>query len=119
MATLLAWVRPHPDVVVLAVKAYDCAGAAETIRQGLPADVPVVCVLNGIGNEATLAAALGAQRVIAASLTSAIQRLDAGAVRASRRRAASDCPPATPVGPCPRISLRPGFSRGCTPTPIA
>jgi len=75
-----------PDVVLLTVKAYDCAAAAEQMRLGLPPTVPVVCVLNGIGNEATLAAALGAERVIAASLTSAIQRLDVGMLRVAKSR---------------------------------
>ncbi len=86
VATSLALVQPSPDVVVLAVKAYDCAAAAEAIRQGLPSDVPVLCVLNGIGNEATLTKALGEGRVIAASLTSAIQRLDTGALRLEKAR---------------------------------
>ena len=86
VATDLARVLPPPEVVLLAVKAYDCAGAAETLRQALPADVPVVCVLNGIGNEATLAAALGPGRVIAASLTSAIQRLEGGLLRVEKAR---------------------------------
>lgn len=81
-----ARVQPRPDVLLLAVKAYDCAGAAETIRRALPSGVPVVCVLNGVGNEATLAAALGRERVIAASLTSAIRRLDGGGLRVEKSR---------------------------------
>jgi len=86
LITSLSRVQPPPNVVVLAVKAYDCAAAADAIRQGLPSDAPVLCVLNGIGNEATLSAALGAHRVIAASLTSAIQRLDTGALRLEKAR---------------------------------
>jgi 2-dehydropantoate 2-reductase len=86
LATHLEHLPIQPDVVVLAVKAYDCAAAAENIRDGLGDSVPVVCVLNGIGNEATLAAALGAERVIAASLTSAIQRLETGLLRIERDR---------------------------------
>jgi 2-dehydropantoate 2-reductase len=43
-----------PDVVLLTVKAYDCA-AAPSKCGGTAPTVPVVCVLNGIGNEATLA----------------------------------------------------------------
>jgi len=86
VAASLVQVQPPPDVVVLAVKAYDCAAAADTIRQGLPSGIPVLCVLNGIGNEATLSAALGAEQVIAASLTSAIQRLDTGALRLEKSR---------------------------------
>lgn len=86
LATQLEHLPAQPDVVLLAVKAYDCAAAADNIRDGLPQTVPVVCVLNGIGNEATLAAALGDERVIAASLTSAIQRLDTGLLRVEKDR---------------------------------
>ena len=86
LATSLEHLPNLPDVLLLAVKAYDCAAAAEHIRDGLPRTVPVVCVLNGIGNEATLAAALGAERVIAASLTSAIQRLGPGLLRIEKAR---------------------------------
>lgn len=86
VATDLARVLPPPEVVLLAVKAYDCAAAAETVRQALAPGVPVVCVLNGIGNEATLAAALGPGRVLAASLTSAIQRLEGGVLRVEKAR---------------------------------
>jgi 2-dehydropantoate 2-reductase len=86
LATQFDHLFTQPDVVLLAVKAYDCAEAAEHIRDGLPSTVPVVCVLNGIGNEATLAAALGTGRVIAASLTSAIQRLETGLLRIEKDR---------------------------------
>ncbi len=86
LATQLEHLPTHPDVVLLTVKAYDCAAAAEHMRDGLPQNVPVVCVLNGIGNEATLAAALGTERVIAASLTSAIQRLGTGLLRVEKDR---------------------------------
>ena len=86
VATDLAHVHPPPEVVLLAVKAYDCAAAAEAVRLALPPDIPVVCVLNGIGNEATLGAALGPGRVMAASLTSAIQRLEAGVLRVEKAR---------------------------------
>jgi 2-dehydropantoate 2-reductase len=86
LATNLEHLPDRPDVVLLAVKAYDCAAAAERIQDCLPTTVPVVCVLNGIGNEATLAAALGAERVIAASLTSAIQRLEIGLLRVEKDR---------------------------------
>src|SRR5512137_1769466 len=86
LASRLGRLPTRPDVILLTVKAYDCAAAAEQIRTSLPMTVPVVCVLNGIGNEATLAAALGAEQVIAASLTSAIQRLDVGLLRVEKDR---------------------------------
>jgi 2-dehydropantoate 2-reductase len=86
LATHLEHLPDRPDVVLLTVKAYDCAAAAEQLRDRLPLTVPVVCVLNGIGNEATLASAIGAGRVIAASLTSAIQRLEVGLLRVEKHR---------------------------------
>jgi len=86
VSTDLAQVLPQPEVVLLAVKAYDCDAAAQSIRRSLAGDIPVVCMLNGIGNEATLAAALGPGRVIAASLTSAIQRLEGGVLRVEKAR---------------------------------
>jgi 2-dehydropantoate 2-reductase len=78
--------QPAPQVVLLAVKAYDCDAAAQSIRESLPGDVPVVCMLNGIGNEATLAAAIGPGRVIPASLTSAVRRLEGGGLRLEKAR---------------------------------
>lgn len=86
LTSSLEGLRPEPEVVLLAVKAYDCAAAADHLRQGLPPNLPIVCVLNGIGNEATLAAALGSERIIAASLTSAIQRLESGRLRVEKAR---------------------------------
>jgi 2-dehydropantoate 2-reductase len=86
LASDLRHVQPPPDVVFLAVKAYDCAAAAETIQRSLPDETPVVCLLNGVGNEAALAAVLGPGRVVAASLTSAIQRLEGGGLRIEKAR---------------------------------
>jgi len=76
------------DAVLVAVKAYDCQKAAASIA-GLGTRAPVVCLLNGIGHEATLAAALGADRVIAATLTSAVTMPEPGHVRVERERGLS------------------------------
>lgn len=78
---------PHPpDVILLAVKAYDCQEAAELIRETTPQTPAVICLLNGIGNEATLASAIGAERVIPATLTTAVQMIEPGILRVERQR---------------------------------
>jgi 2-dehydropantoate 2-reductase len=78
---------PHPpDVILLAVKAYDCQETAELIRDALSHPPPVVCLLNGIGNEATLATAIGDERVIPATLTTAVQMIEPGLLRVERQR---------------------------------
>lgn len=74
-----------PDVILLTVKAYDCHEAAELIR-GTSRSPTVVCLLNGINNEATLAAAIGAERVIPATLTTAVQMIEPGVLRVERQR---------------------------------
>ncbi len=87
---LTDWGRIHPDerpdVIWLAVKAYDCASAAESLRRTFSDSPPVICLLNGIGNEAELASELGQGKVIPASLTTAVQRLEPGLIRIERRR---------------------------------
>lgn len=64
------------DVAIVAVKSYDTAGAIETLRRAIPH--PQNCVFvspqNGVGNEEKLAAAFGADNVVAAALTIPIDR---------------------------------------------
>lgn len=64
------------DVAIIAVKAYDTDGAIETLRKALPH--PEKCVFvspqNGVGNEEKLAAAFGAENVVAAALTTPVDR---------------------------------------------
>ena len=73
------------EVIVLCVKAYDCRAAADRLA-ALPNRLPVICILNGIGNEDTLMSAIGAENVVPASLTSAVRFLAPGAVRIERAR---------------------------------
>jgi 2-dehydropantoate 2-reductase len=75
-----------PDVILLAVKAYDCQEAAETIRSVTMSSIPVVCLLNGVSNEATLASVLGSDRVVPATLTTAVQMTEPGKLRVERER---------------------------------
>jgi 2-dehydropantoate 2-reductase len=78
---------PHPpDVILLAVKAYDCQEAAELIRETTSHPTAVVCLLNGIGNEATIASAVGAEQVIPGTLTTAVQMIEPGIISVERQR---------------------------------
>lgn len=73
-------------IILLTVKAYDCAQAAEGIRDRVRGSPPVVCLLNGIGNESTLETALGPERVIGGTLTTAVAASAPGRIRIERER---------------------------------
>jgi 2-dehydropantoate 2-reductase len=73
------------DLILLCVKAYDCRLAADQLAR-LPTRACVISILNGVGNEDTLISALGVQRVLPATLTSAVRFLAPGAVRVERER---------------------------------
>lgn len=64
------------DVAIVAVKAYDTPGAIETLRKAVP--YPEKCVFlspqNGVGNEEQLAQAFGEDNVVAAALTTPVDR---------------------------------------------
>jgi 2-dehydropantoate 2-reductase len=75
-----------PDIILLTVKAYDCKPAAAAIHAQTTASPTVVCLLNGIGNEDTLAGVLGPDRVIAATMTTAVQMIEPGILRVERQR---------------------------------
>src|SRR5690606_346097 len=60
----------RPSLAILCVKGYDTAGAIETLRSVRP-DV-VLTLQNGIGNEARLAEAFGANHVIAGAITTSV-----------------------------------------------
>jgi 2-dehydropantoate 2-reductase len=73
----LAAVTPvDADVAIVAVKAYDTDRAIESLRKAIA--YPQKCVFvspqNGIGNEEKLAAAFGADNVVAAALTVPVDR---------------------------------------------
>src|SRR3989304_1780681 len=69
------------SAILLAVKAFDCAAAAEVLRRCVRGDPAGGCLLNGIGNEEALAQAIGSRRVVAASLTTAVAALRPGGIR--------------------------------------
>ncbi len=62
-----------PNVIVVAVKAYDTAGLLNEMRAALNAPPPaVLCLQNGVDNEAALAKVLGVDRVLAGTVTTAV-----------------------------------------------
>jgi 2-dehydropantoate 2-reductase len=74
------------DLIVLTVKAYDCRSAAQDIQAATTARIPVLSMLNGVGNEQMLAAVLGENRVLSGTLTTAVQHLEPGLIRVERER---------------------------------
>jgi len=74
------------DIALFALKSYHTPAFIDsltTIHAPLPA---VLCLSNGVDNEAALAAALGADKVIAGTVTTAIGRRDAGDIVLERLR---------------------------------
>ena len=84
----LADVEPvSADLAVVAVKAYDTDSAIETLRRALGSgsDATIVTPQNGVGNEEKLAAAFGADRIVACALTVPVERAGDGRVAAANR----------------------------------
>lgn len=75
-----------PDAVLLCVKAYDTAQAADYLSRYLPGSAPILCFSNGVGSEQVLASRLGKDRVVAAALTTAVSVVEPGLVRIERER---------------------------------
>jgi 2-dehydropantoate 2-reductase len=80
-------VRPYDaDVALVTTKSYDTDGAIETLRRAI--SYPEKCVFvspqNGVGNEEKLAAAFGAGNVVAAALTTPVDRDRDGNVRPAK-----------------------------------
>ncbi len=80
-------VRPYDaDVALVTTKSYDTDGAIETLRRAIA--YPEKCVFvspqNGVGNEEKLAAAFGADNVVAAALTTPVDRDRDGNVRPAK-----------------------------------
>ena len=74
------------DAALFALKSFDTRPALEGIRPHWDALPPVLCLSNGVENETFLAAALGEERVIAGTVTSAIGRQAAGSITLERLR---------------------------------
>ncbi len=74
------------DVVLFALKSFDTESALKAIAPLADRFPPVLCLQNGVENEASLAGVLGAERVIAGTVTSAIGRRAAGNIVLERLR---------------------------------
>ncbi len=76
---------PH-DCIVFALKSYSTAAAIEELRAVTAYPPPILCLQNGVGNEAELAQAFGPERVIAGTVTTAVSKPGEGEVVIERER---------------------------------
>lgn len=69
-----AFVAGDYDCVVLAIKSFDTAAALAEMRAATRHPPPVLCLQNGVDNETEIAAALGADHVIAGTVTTPLSK---------------------------------------------
>lgn len=76
-----------PDLAIVATKAYDTDSAIVTLRKALgeQPQATILCPQNGVGNEEKLAAAFGADRIVACALTVPLDRTKDGRSIATSR----------------------------------
>ena len=74
------------DLAILAIKSYDTQPFIENLQAYSVALPPFLCLQNGVENEDLLSKILGIERVIPASVTTAIGRLAAGNIILERLR---------------------------------
>jgi 2-dehydropantoate 2-reductase len=74
------------DCAIFTLKSFDTRSALESIRSIRDAFPPILCLQNGVDNEPTIASILGEDKVIAATVTSAIGRRAAGDIILERLR---------------------------------
>ena len=79
VSTLEEALRYGPfDVALFALKSYDTLAALEGIKRLADKMPPILCLSNGVDNEPAIAEALGREKVIYGTVTSAIGRRAAG-----------------------------------------
>jgi 2-dehydropantoate 2-reductase len=66
------------DVGLFALKSFDTAAILETLKPQAEKVPPLLCLSNGVDNEPAISAALGPDKVISGTVTSAIGRRGAG-----------------------------------------
>ena len=76
----------RPDLILLTVKTYDAETAATEIENAFTDPPTIVSLLNGIGSEQMLTVRFGAERVISATLTTAVQMIKPAVIHVARRR---------------------------------
>lgn len=74
------------DVALFALKSFDTAAALNDLTPYRGSIPPILCLQNGVENEPAIAAAVGAEKVIAGTVTSAIGRRAAGDILLERLR---------------------------------
>lgn len=74
------------DVALFALKSFDTRAALEGIRPFADKMPPILCLSNGVSNEPDIAEALGADKVIYGTVTTAIGRRGAGDIVLERLR---------------------------------
>ena len=74
------------DLALFALKSYDTQGALEPLAPFSAQLPPFLCLQNGVENEAALAAVLGAGKVIAGTVTTAVAKDGPGQIRLERLR---------------------------------
>lgn len=77
---------PPPDIILLTVKTYDIETAARQILDFSRLHIPIVCFTNGVGSESILSEYLEHHPIIPATLTTAVQLTQDGAVHVERER---------------------------------
>ncbi|MBI5290554.1 MAG: 2-dehydropantoate 2-reductase [Chloroflexi bacterium] len=84
-----AFAQPGLDALILAVKSFDTGSVITDIRAALgarPAPPPILCLQNGVDNEPALAAAFGAEWIIAGTVLTAVSVPAAGEVIVEKNR---------------------------------
>ena len=74
------------DVALLAVKSFDTPNVLESLSGFEMNFPPILCLQNGVDNEAMIARRLGEDRVIAGTITSAVGRSGLGDIRLEKLR---------------------------------
>jgi 2-dehydropantoate 2-reductase len=76
------------DAALFALKSFDTSAALEQMQPYADQLPPMICLQNGVDNEAAIEKVLGKDRVIAATITSAIGRRGPGSIVLERLRGA-------------------------------
>ncbi len=74
------------DVASFALKSFDTAAALEGMKPYTDQLPPILCLSNGVDNEPAITAVLGADKVIAGTVTSSVGRRAVGDIVLERRR---------------------------------
>lgn len=88
------------DWIAFTMKAYDTVPAIFELQTRLPEPPPVISFQNGIGNEESLRAAFGAERVVAGTMTTPVSMPEPGVVIQEKQRGlaiAADSPAAARI----------------------